>query len=120
MDVVKITILVLGAGVAIALPVRLLLIRQWLPAFTRIGALPRVLAAIGIALLVPATLLWGYGLFVAYKVFLDPGVPRVWGGSELGMSLTAFALVYLGSELLCLPMTLRAHRMQLDQQDRSG
>ena len=110
MDFVLIGLATAGIAAVIGLPVRMLRVKRWFPIFLRLGIVPKLISAFGLVLLVPATLLWLYFLYVIYKIFLDPGTPRVWGVSELGMTLTAFAIVYLIAELLLLPMTLSTRR----------
>lgn len=110
MYIVTLVLAATGIAAAIGVPLRLFLLRRWFAVFRRAGVVPKVLAALGLLLLAPATFLWLYALYVAWKVFLDPGTPRVWGGSELGMTLTALGMVYFATELLLLPVTLGARR----------
>ncbi len=117
MQLVSLALATAGIVAAIGAPVRILRARAWFPVFVRPGIVPKRVCALGLALLIPSALLWLYCVHVAYKVFLDPGTPRLWGGSELGMTPTGLAVLYGVAELLLLPVTLGARP---DPRRRSG
>ncbi|MDX1488516.1 MAG: hypothetical protein R3268_09965 [Acidiferrobacterales bacterium] len=102
----------LGAVALIALP-----IRGWQIArcglFSELSSLnrvPRIAVVLALAILAFAVVVWGLALFAVAMVLTDNPSRRVWGVSELGMTLDLLGFLYLGFELLFLPLTRRQLR----------
>jgi len=105
-------LMVVGAGGIIGIPVRLLqLVRGKIHAvYIHLNGIAKFVVTIGLVGLTVGALSWIGVAYVAVMVFTDDTTPRIWGGSELGMTSGAFGFLYLMVELLLLPLTIRQVR----------
>ncbi len=72
-----------------------------------LNRLQKLLVVFGVVFLVPGVLLWLCSIYVIVMVLTDDSANRIWGVSELGITLSALGLVYLLVELMVLPVTWR-------------
>ena len=101
-----------GAGAVLGIPLRLFqLVRGSIQtAYSRLSGFSKIVAVIGLVGLILSALLWIGVAYVAVMVFTDDTTPRVWGGSELGMTTSALGFLYVIVELLLMPVTIRQIR----------
>ncbi len=114
MAYVLVLLMVVGVGAMIGIPVRIVRLARGdlRSTYLRLNFYSKIVVTIGLVGLLLGALLWFGVAYVAVMVYSDDTTPRIWGGSELGMSTSTFGLLYLVVELLLLPLTTRRTRSE--------
>lgn len=101
--------MVFAAVATVGIPVRLFqLIRGRIRAiYVNLSGTSKIVVTIGLLGLVVGALSWLGVVYVAIMVFTDDTTPRLWGGSELGMTSSVLGIVYLAIEILLSPLSIR-------------
>jgi hypothetical protein len=101
-----------GAGAMIGVPARFIQVVRgsFRAAYSRLNLLPKFFVTIGFFGLLLGGLSWIGVAYVAVKVIADDATPRIWGGSEIGLTSASFGALYLVVEFLLLPLTIRQIR----------
>lgn len=105
--------LMLFAAIAlVGIPVRIFQLTRGSiqSAYVRLSVVSRIVVTVGLIGLVISAVLWVGVVYVVTMVFMDGTTPRIWGGSELGMTSSVFGFLYLVVELLLLPLTICQNR----------
>ena len=105
-------LIIICVGAMIGVPVRLFqLVRGSIQAaYSRMGAFSKLIVTVGLVILVLSAFSWAGLMYVAVMVFTDDTTPRIWGGSEFGMTSSVLGFLYLIAELLLLPVTIHQLR----------
>jgi hypothetical protein len=94
-----------GGIALIILPLRLLKIKIMFSRFYDLQLIYKLLVSVGLLHFLLAFVLWCFAIYILGTIALRGGPDAIWGGSEIGMSLSFFGLVYLITELFILPVT---------------
>lgn len=114
MAYVLVLLMAVGVGAMIGIPIRVfLLARSDIRAeYLGLNLLSKVFVTLGLVGLFLGALSWFGVAYVAVMVYLDDTTPRLWGGSEFGMTTSALGVLYLVVELLLLPLTRHGSRSE--------